>query len=333
MRCAGEDLRAVWKDRIDNPKTGRAIGSGPFLVERWERNKQLTLIRNPRYWGPHRLYLDRIVLRFCRRLWATPTAEVLDALRQGTVDSAHRGTPRSSRASPDFGSQGPSRRRRRLGAPCPPGRAGGHPALRKKLVRRALAYGIDRVAIARQLFGEIDPKFGRATAPSPEHQSFLQAQLEAATATVPVAVPAAARASGLQAAAPTASTSATAEALAPLLTLAGAPLRQRGLELDPVPASAGRASRSSRSLLRSAGSLFEQILPSGGFDGALFSWFGSSFALAGKNLFGCGGDPELDGYASAWSPRTSTRLVGSSTQAQRGRVLNRVDRQMAKDVP
>ena len=51
---AGEDLTKVWTDRIDNPKTGAPIGSGPFLVERFERGKQLTLVRNPRYWGPHR---------------------------------------------------------------------------------------------------------------------------------------------------------------------------------------------------------------------------------------------------------------------------------------
>lgn len=42
----GEDLAAVWRDRIDNPKTGAAIGSGPFLVERWDRGKQLVLRQN-----------------------------------------------------------------------------------------------------------------------------------------------------------------------------------------------------------------------------------------------------------------------------------------------
>ena len=61
---AGQDLENVWTDRIDNPKTGKPIGSGPFLVERWERGRQLTLVRNPRYWGPHTAYLDRLVLRF-----------------------------------------------------------------------------------------------------------------------------------------------------------------------------------------------------------------------------------------------------------------------------
>ena len=49
----GSDLTQVWSDRIDDPRTGRPIGSGPFLVERLERGRQLVLRRNPRYWGPH----------------------------------------------------------------------------------------------------------------------------------------------------------------------------------------------------------------------------------------------------------------------------------------
>lgn len=61
---AGEDLTKVWVDRIDSPKTGAAIGSGPFLVSRFERGKQLTLVRNPRYWGSHTAYLDRFIFRF-----------------------------------------------------------------------------------------------------------------------------------------------------------------------------------------------------------------------------------------------------------------------------
>ena len=48
---------------------------------------------------------------------------------------------------------------------------GGHPALESKLVRRALAYGIDRVAIVRQLHGDVDPRLRAARqhgVPDPE---------------------------------------------------------------------------------------------------------------------------------------------------------------------
>ena len=60
----GSDLTQVWGDRIDDPRTGRPIGSGPFLVERLERGRQLVLRRNPRYWGPHPAYVERLVIRY-----------------------------------------------------------------------------------------------------------------------------------------------------------------------------------------------------------------------------------------------------------------------------
>ena len=34
---SGSDPARVWTDGIENPQTGKPIGSGPFLVERWER--------------------------------------------------------------------------------------------------------------------------------------------------------------------------------------------------------------------------------------------------------------------------------------------------------
>jgi ABC-type transport system substrate-binding protein len=79
------DVTKIWQDRIDDPRTGAAIGSGPFLLGSWQRGKQLTLVRNPRYWGPHRAYLDRIVLRYDIGIGDVP-----DALRVGEVDVVHR---------------------------------------------------------------------------------------------------------------------------------------------------------------------------------------------------------------------------------------------------
>jgi ABC-type transport system substrate-binding protein len=63
---AGQKLERLWKDDLDDPRSGTPIGSGPFLVERFERGGQLVLRRNPRYWGPHQAYLDRIVVRTWR---------------------------------------------------------------------------------------------------------------------------------------------------------------------------------------------------------------------------------------------------------------------------
>src|SRR6266540_4149088 len=59
----GEDFDKVWRDQIDNPKTGRPISSGPFIFESWSRGSRLTLARNDEYWGK-KAHLDRLVFRF-----------------------------------------------------------------------------------------------------------------------------------------------------------------------------------------------------------------------------------------------------------------------------
>ena len=157
----GQDLASIWRDGIENPRTGAPIGNGPFLLQSWERGKQMTFVRNPRYWGPHTAYLDRIVLRFCESCPLLPTpAQVLAGLRQGDFDMA---VTREPSIVPELRSipgvkvlparlNGVDFLHLRLGD-------GGHPALKSKLVRRALAYGLDREAIARTLFGVLDPSY------------------------------------------------------------------------------------------------------------------------------------------------------------------------------
>ena len=149
----GSDLTQVWSDRIDDPRTGRPIGSGPFLVERLERGRQLVLRRNPRYWGPHPAYVERLVIRF-----AASATDPSEELRSGELDVA-MGVPPAvvpavrrlpgvrlvTSIAPNF---------EHLDIQLGPN---AHPALRNKLVRRALAYGIDRPALVRQIWGEVDP--------------------------------------------------------------------------------------------------------------------------------------------------------------------------------
>jgi peptide/nickel transport system substrate-binding protein len=151
----GENLQEVWTDQIDNPKTGAPIGSGPFLVQRYDRGRQLVLRRSPRYWGPHPAYLDRLVIRF-------GIDDPVEALRSGALDiypvrlgldpSAARDFLRISglehRLSDGFRWEHFEIRMR----------DGGHPALQRKLVRRALAYGIDRMALVRGVFGGLAPR-------------------------------------------------------------------------------------------------------------------------------------------------------------------------------
>ena len=149
----GEDYLSVWRERIENPKTGEPIGSGPFLVSGWERGKQLTLVRNPRYWGPHPAYVKRVALRF--GLEGAPAAW----LASGAVGVAFNVGPETIPSLHET----PGVRVRWVPAPLALENVAinvrtGSPLLGKRLVRQALAYGIDRQAIVRTLFGATLPK-------------------------------------------------------------------------------------------------------------------------------------------------------------------------------
>ena len=323
----GEKLLDVWRDRIENPKTGAPIGSGPFLVERWERGKQITLRRNTRYWGPHVSYLDRITLRF-----AVAGGTLVNGFRSGEFQVAAGFPPsffpdlkrESSLRTVAFPSAGWEHFEIRVGP-------GGHPALRSKLVRRALAFGIDRGPIARTVFGDIDPRARQRdslTYPTPSRfyrpnwSAYRYRPAEARRLLEltgcrrgqdDIYVCAGQRLS-LRFTAPIIPGSSRPR----VIELAQAQLRRVGVEVVPVFAPSGV--------------VFGQIFPSGAFDVALFSWSaGPDPSL--MTIFGCGGSQNWTGYCQRLVSADLDQAERILDADQQARVLNRVDVQLAKDVP
>jgi peptide/nickel transport system substrate-binding protein len=155
----GEDYLTVWRKRIENPTTGEPVGSGPFLVSGWERGKQLTLVRNPRYWGSHAAYAKRVALRF--GLEGTPAAWLASC----AVDVAW-GLGYETGLGPEAIPSLKAARDVRVLSRLAPALdvitinvgTGGNSLLGEKFVRKALAYGVDRQAIVRKLFGATLPK-------------------------------------------------------------------------------------------------------------------------------------------------------------------------------
>jgi peptide/nickel transport system substrate-binding protein len=146
----------AWRSAVVDPRSGRRIGSGPFLLEQFQPGRQLVLARNPRYWGPRPARLERLVFRF-------GVGDPVGALRRGEVDvvgglplatqTALAELQRELRRNPARSVgvlRGPGLLREHLEFRLGPG---GHPALQNRLVRQAVAYGIDRQAIVRDLAG------------------------------------------------------------------------------------------------------------------------------------------------------------------------------------
>jgi ABC-type transport system substrate-binding protein len=328
----GRDLtrRELWLDRIDDPATGAAIGSGPFLLGPYERGKRITLVRNPRYWGPHTAYLDRIVHRLegSDDLGAFQRNEFdLSLSAGGTLLSADMAA--EVRHVPGW---------RVLAWPAPIVEhltfrvdSGGHPALQNRLVRQALAFGIDRAEIARVLLadaptqdrGPLDSTVflpterdyraswsGYRDAPSRARRLLEQAGCRRGPDDI--------YACDGQRLSLRFVTTAGHPARAEILRLVQTQLRRAGVEVVP-------------SFVRDS-LLFGQILPAGAFDAALFAWINNGGGRAWPEA-DCWNVQNWSGYCTRLVAREYQQVELVLDPPQRAGVLNALDAQLARAVP
>ena len=145
------------RDPQSRRRAGRS-GAARSSSRAGSAGEQITFVRNPRYWRTH-TRLPRPARRPLRRQCRGGT-EPAEWLRTGRARLSLRSALHHRRA-------GSGDSRRSAGSVLLAGRTSwehldirigrrGAPGARGKRVRQALAYGIDRVAIARQLFGEFD---------------------------------------------------------------------------------------------------------------------------------------------------------------------------------
>ena len=325
----GEDLTAIWRNRVDNPKTGRPIGNGPFLVSRLESG-QLTLIRNPAYWGRHTAYLDRFVFRFD----AVDAVDPLRPLRRNEIDVAGLGGLL-------FGRAADVRRLPGWRVVSWPGLAyenlvfrigpGGHPALKNKLVRRALAYGIDRVQIARRVNAELGPN----ARPLDSTAFFAADPAFRPNWSVYRYDPARARRlleqAGCRREAGAVYYSCGGERLQlRFATTSGSVRREQTLQL--IEAQLKEAGVEVQPSYFPPQTFFGTVLPSGDFDVALFQWNVLPGGIA-VPVAKCGDPLNSGGYCSRLTMRDAQQVDRIVDPSKRARLLNAIDVKLARAVP
>ena len=239
---------------------------------------------------------------------AVPAVRRLPGVRVGQRPSAPAGS-----SSPS--SQGPN----------------GHPALRNKLVRRALAYGIDR-AVHRPTDAAATsiPRLAALdSVVSPGAEPLLRAELER------VSPPAGAARRLLERAGCRRGADGIFACDGNRLSLRFVTTAGRTATSAGGQAGAGSASGSwgrGRPGFAPAGPFFTQILPQGLFDVALFSWFSEPGDLAGR-ASSAARSAELDRLLPATRDRPPRPGRRTLDEGARARVLNRADRGLASDVP
>lgn len=318
------DLTQIWRDGIDNPRTGEPIGSGPFLVKSWARGNRLTLVRNPRYWGG-RAHLDRLVFRFGL------SGDSLAAAFEGkTIDLAWGLPP---------GDIPRLQQLRGLGLATTPGSsldqfwirigAGGHPALKHKLVRRALAFAIDRARLVRQVLDHPDADVADS-AVFPAQSRYYKPHWGSYRFKPALARSLLSRAgcrrgsdgifqcAGQRLRLRFVTTGIVGGYRLRMLELLPVQLRMVGIELVSTHATVG--------------AYFGQVIPSGAFDLALHSVPLGPFASA-RLFFGCGESENSAGYCQWLVTRDLQEAERILAPVQQARVLNRADERIARDVP
>ena len=295
------------------------------MIERWERLGKLILRRNPNYF--HAAYLERLEVRFL----PTP-AERVASVRSGAVHfTVGLGEPEVAvELRQDSGLEVTARQGAVVEHLELRIDAGGHPALRNKLVRRALAYAIDRAAIVRELYGKVDAKLRQldsmlfptqSPAYAPNWRGYQQT-LALARRLLEQA--------GCRRGADGIYVCGDRRLSLRFFTSAGAPVRERVLStiqtqlrqvgIEVVPNFTSRAV------------LFNQILPSGEFDVALFNWGYAPESSGLKDIFACQAIQNYTGYCQRLVTRAdqASRILDSGRRAE---VVNRADRLLARDVP
>jgi peptide/nickel transport system substrate-binding protein len=327
---AGEDLTSVWRNRIDHPRTGRAIGTGPFLVGSWERGRQLTLVRNPRYWRGRTAHLDRLLVRFGadvppdqRNAADAMRTRYLDVVAEGGMDVA---VVARLRRMPGVTvrtaiSSGLESLQLRVGP-------GGPAVLRDRRVRQALAYGLDRNALARAAAGDSrlkadsaiffrnNTRFYRPNWSGYRHDPAQARRLLQQAGCRP---------------GPDGIYVCGGERLRlRFLTTAGVPRRARTLELAKQQLAA--VGIDVQPTYAASNIVFGTVLPSGRFDVALIH---TSTSLGFAYLqYLCGRDDfNLSGYCSRQTNRDLLQAEVSLDERQRARVLYAADAKLAVDVP
>jgi peptide/nickel transport system substrate-binding protein len=327
---AGTDITAVWRDRLDNPKTGRAIGSGPFLVDRFEPGSELVLARNPRYWGPHTAYLDRYVVRFSK----SEPGDPLGALKRGEVDFTTSVPGVAAPLTAELAEQAARIPGWRAVAWSSPGKEhlafrigpGGHPALRNKLVRRALAYGIDRAEIARTDLRGARPLDSTVFLPGepfyrPNWPRYRYRPAEARRLL---------EQAGCRRGADGIYLCAGQRLSLRFVTTAGSRTRERALthmqaHLRPVGVEV-------EVTYAPTTAFFGTILPRGDFDAALFAWFVSPGGFLPPEAL-CGDVQNWTGYCSRLVMRDARQTDRIVDPRRRAELLNSADAKLAQDVP
>jgi peptide/nickel transport system substrate-binding protein len=332
----GQNFNQTWINNINNPKTNRPISNGPFYLTSWQRGRQAELNRNPSFKLSRTSYLQKVVVRFL-----ADTNTTAQQIRGGEVDVIYPQPqaflvplrqvsslriqvglgPVWEHIDINFGYKGQ-----------------GDPLLRKKFVREALMRGLNRQAIVNALYHAtgIAPSLGvlnsgilvanqKGYKPHWAKYPFSTARARTIMSS-----------NGCQTGSDGIWVCAGAKATLRLSTTAGNALR---VLAEEIMQSQWKAAGFQINIVNDPGRLlFDERLPGGNFDLAMYAWVGSPDITGWNNIYGCRDDAKnqnqqnRQGYCSAKVTSLLNQVNASFSEAKQKALTNQALAIMANDM-
>ena len=148
------DFNNVWLTNTNNPKNGKPISDGPFVMTNYTKGQSMTFVKNDKWWGPHKPYLNKVVFVF-----RTNTDTEIQAIRGGEVDAIY---PQPQLQHVDLKSTPGLKIESNAGTTLEhidfnEQLKGGAPLLRAPWFRQALAFAINRQQVIKQVYAKFNP--------------------------------------------------------------------------------------------------------------------------------------------------------------------------------
>jgi peptide/nickel transport system substrate-binding protein len=324
----GQDMNTVWNNNNNNPKNGKAIGNGPFIMTNYTKGQSVTMTRNPKWWAPHAPYLDKVVFVF-----RTNTDSEIQAIRGGEVDAIY---PQPQLQLVDLKGQSGLKIESNAGTTLEhwdfnEQLKGGAPLLRAPWVRQLVSYAVNRQAIITQIYRKFNPKqqvlqnlmYGNSQKGlyNPHFGAYSYSTSKVASI---------AQKHGCTKGGDGIYSCNGTKLSFKIGTTAGNKLRELVVEIAQAQAKAAGvelvpANAPSRIL-------FPQI-SDGNYQIAMFAWVGSGDPAGNIDIYGCGGQSNWKGYCS----KKVTDLLRASdaelNPQKRAAQVNQADKIMALNVP
>ncbi len=322
----GEDFNQAFQTDVDNPKTGKPIGSGPYLVARWATGRSIKLTSNPRWWGDVGTpYLSAVEFTFM------PTPELIPALLAGRVEAVvPQPSPQLASLLNEPGivvdvteSRNLEHLDFRVDSPT-------QPLLANRWFRQAVAYALDRDAVAEAVWGVFAP--GTQAAQSlfytPQQAEYVPdfAGYFYSPAMVATIMSDNGCVKGLDGIWICDGTRASIE----FATTSGNQIRELAQNMLKTQAEAAGIELVHDN---SPAPVFSQRIFSGDFEASMFTWVKGGDVGGGASLYGCNGDLNVMDYCS---PEVDALLIAADAEVDpvaRAALVNQADALLAEDVP